>query len=297
MPTFENFTQSQLIKALYLGDSSVGKTGSLVALAAAGYNVRILDLDNGVELLRDFVTNKTASMYLRESPGRWTAAQAAGTPGRLSYITITETFHTIQGRFLPKADAWGKMNKQLDNWVDGGQVFGNIDKWSSGDVLVIDGLTKMANAAWNWQLAMNGRLTGKPEQNDYWQAQKLVKDVLLVLQGTSTPCHVIVICHVDYIENDSGLTRGYPKTIGKALSIQLAQDWNHTLLAKSSGQGAGVKRKIFTTTTGTIDLKNTAPLRVKPEYDLETGLADYFKDVLGHGVTAPIAVVPVQAKA
>jgi predicted GTPase len=49
MPTFENFTEAQSIKMLYMGNTGAGKTGSICALAAAGYNVRVLDLDKGVE--------------------------------------------------------------------------------------------------------------------------------------------------------------------------------------------------------------------------------------------------------
>ena len=45
--------------------------------------------------------------------------------------------------------------------------------------------------------------------------------------------------------------------------------------------GAGLKRKIHTQTTGVIDLKSAAPLRTKPEYDMESGLLEYFQAVLG----------------
>jgi hypothetical protein len=32
-----------------------------------------------------------------------------------------------------------------------------------------------------------------------------------------------------------------------------------------------------------VELKNTAPLKVQGEYDLATGLADYFRDVRAKG--------------
>ena len=39
-------------KILLLGDAKSGKTGSLVSLVAAGYKLRILDLDNLLDILK-----------------------------------------------------------------------------------------------------------------------------------------------------------------------------------------------------------------------------------------------------
>src|ERR1700722_5954858 len=118
MPTFDNYPSSPLIKLLYLGDSGAGKTGSLCSLAAIGLNVRILDLDRGAEIIKDYVTN-SASPYLRASPGLWTEAQCKGIAGRMSYVTITETVQIIQGKPVPKGDSWNKLNNQLQEWRDG----------------------------------------------------------------------------------------------------------------------------------------------------------------------------------
>lgn len=280
MPTFDNYPDSNLIKMLYLGDSGAGKTGSLCSLAAIGLNVRILDLDRGAEVIKDFVTNPS-SIYVKGNPPIWTAEQAKGVASRISYVTITETVQNIKGSPVPKADSWAKLNNQLDNWVDGETKLGNISTWGDSDVLVIDSLSKLAMAAWNFQLAMNGRLTTRPEQSDYYNAQNYIERFLVLLQSPDVKCHVIIICHLDYIERDDGITRAYPRTVGKALSPKIGENFNHTLLAKTTGQGALAKRKILTNTIGMIDLKNTAPLRVAGEYDLSTGLAEYFKATRG----------------
>lgn len=294
MPTFDQLTTSHLIKTIYLGDTGAGKTGSLCALGAAGYNVRILDLDNGVELIKDYVLNP-ASPYRNVSPGHWTSEQVKGIASRMSYVTVTEGSNIVNGKPVPKGDSWEKINKLLDNWVDGEAKFGNVGSWTDRDVLVVDGLSRLAVSAFNFQLRMGGRLiAGKPEQSDWFLAQDMLEKFLVMLQGPSVPCHVIIVCHVAYIEKDDGLTRGFPQTVGKALSPKIGQWFNHALLAKSTGQGAGLKRRILTSTTGTIDLKSPAPLRVKPEYDLGTGLADYWKDVTGQSgpQAPPVQVAP-----
>lgn len=279
MPTFENYPTSDLIKALYLGDGGTGKTGSLCALAAAGFTVRILDLDGMAGVIRDFVTNPV-SPYLKALPPHWTADMVKGVASRISYVTIQETYHAVQGRKLPKGEAWGKIVEQLGDWKDDGKSWGKPDSWGKDSILVLDGLTRLSEAAWNRQLCMNGRMAGRPEQNDYWQAQQLIDGVLGELRTLG--CHVIIICHIDYIEQDNKLTRGFAKTVGKALSPKLNRDFPHILQADKTGQGDMVKRKICTTPRGMIDLRSPVPLKVKSEYELGTGLAEYFKDVLGH---------------
>ena len=108
----------------------------------------------------------------------------------------------------------------------------------------------------------------------------------MLLYSSAVKCHVIMICHLAFIETDQGPTRGFPQSIGKAVATQFGQFFNHALLAESSGQGLAERRVIKTNTSGMIQLKSPAPLRVKPEYALATGLAEYFRDVRGPLVAA-----------
>lgn len=282
MPTFENFAHSHSIKMLFVGNTGAGKTGSTASLAAAGYNVRILDLDKGVELLDDYILNPD-SMYRKPRAKLWTAEQCAGIEKRMSYVTLDESMLIKQSQVIPKGDLWNKISGQLDKWKDGEQDFGNIESWTIRDVLVIDGLSRLSDAAFNYQLAMNGRLLGRPEQSDFGMAQRNVERLLMLLYSSAIKCHVILICHIAFIETEGGPTRGFPQTIGKAISPKIGQYFNHALLAKTSGQGEATKRVILTNTSGMIELKSAAPLRVKGEYELATGLAEYFRDVLGPG--------------
>jgi hypothetical protein len=298
MPTFESFQQSQAIKGLYLGESGSGKTGSLVALGAMGYNVRIVDLDKGVEVLSDFIMNPD-SPYRHDSgkpngllrgwepiKGLWSEEMAAGLPKRVSYVPLNETMNTVkmqggQMRSIPKGDLYSKIVAQLDKWIDGEADYGSITSWTNKDVLVIDGLSRFSDAIFNQQLAMGGRLTGRPEQSDYNVAQRELIRNLMTLYSGDVKCHVIMICHIAFIETDSGPTRGFPQNIGKAIAPQIGQFFNHAILADSSGQGQLEKRVIKTNTSGMVKLKTAAPLRARPEYPLATGLAQYFRDVLG----------------
>ena len=56
--------------------------------------------------------------------------------------------------------------------------------------------------------------------------------------------------------------------------------FNTIVMAKTTGQGAG-ERTAITRSTGGIELKNSAPLDILPEYPLETGLASIFEVLRG----------------
>lgn len=289
MPSFEKYSEKQITKMIYLGESGAGKTGSLCSLAAAGYDVRILDLDAGVDIVADYLTNP-ASPYLQPRAGLWTVEQAKSILQRMSYVTLKERVKVSGGKAIPQGKAWQQMNYQLDNWVDGDRQLGGVHTWGSRDVLVIDSFSRACDAAMNFQLAMNGRLGGHPQQQDWGLAQGLVERFLDLLTSDEIKCNIILVCHMTFLETDAGPTKAFPQALGKALPPKVPQKFNHTLLARSSGSGPMAKRSIVTNTSGLIELKNSAPLRVKPEYDLTTGLAEYFRDIRqGQGPGGPKA--------
>ncbi len=280
MPPFNQYPESDLIKMLYLGDSGVGKTGSLCSLAAAGYNIRILDLDKGAQIIRDYVTNPE-SIYLKPQGKLWTEAQCKEIASRMSYVSISESFLIKNGQPIPKGDSWQKIMNQLTEWKDGETSLGPLESWTPRDILVIDSFSRFCDARMNLELVMNARAVSGRQQQDYFKTQTALEQALELLVNESVKCHVIVVCHVEYVEKDDKTIRGMPQAMGKALGPKIGQHFNHALLAKTTGQGTTAKHKIFTKTQGVVDLKNAAPLRVKDEYPLETGLLEYFLAVLG----------------
>lgn len=309
MPNFTTPRPVRNTKILYLGHTGSGKTGSLCSLASAGYNVRILDLDDGTELIDDYMTNPK-SIYLRPRPGLWTEEQARTAPERMSYVTITEG-HKITGtKPIPKGDSWAKVQNQLNNWRDGTTVLGNIATWRPTDVLVIDGLSRLCESAMNFQLSLNGRLATGPQvgdsgSNDYSAAYRLILEFLDLLKSTEIRCNVIMICHIAFLDAPenvaTGATRnsktremkGFPQTVGRMIGPRVGQYFNHSLQAKAIGRA----RRIATNTEDGVDLKNVAPLRVKDSYPLETGLAEYFRDIrsVTYGAEAAESSEPKEA--
>jgi hypothetical protein len=267
MPALSSHQSSKTTKLLFLGESGSGKTGALASLAAAGYNLRILDLDNGLDVLANILSTPS-NHYPPDSISR------------VHYITVTDKMTAKNGKVYPtSAKVWEKSMGLLCEWKDGDINYGHINTWTEKDVLVIDSFTMLSEAALRYVLALNARSTERPQLQDWGAAQSLIKSLIEMLYDDSIKCNIIVNCHIKYIGEDNGPQRGLPYTLGQALPPIIGRYFNSTLMAKSVGQGTNVKRKILTNTTGTVELKNTAPTKVAPEYPLETGLADYFKAV------------------
>lgn len=285
-------SEQQPIKMMYLGHTGAGKTGSLCSLISAGYTVRLLSTDGLPEIIDGYLTD-SSSIYRKAKPGLWTQAQADSALDRYSYLTCTEEMTIVGPRALPRATAWNRFGQILNNWSDGELKLGNISKWSSRDVLVIDSFSRVCDAAMNFQLAINGRLEKGPQvgtsgSNDYTGAFRLITELLDLLKCDEVKCNVILVCHIAFVSevtnpNAPGQkdVKGFPQTVGRAIAPKIGQYFNHALRAKSIGTGASAKRVIVTTNDENIELKNTAPLKVKAEYPLETGLAEYFQALRG----------------
>lgn len=293
MPPLSRHQSAKTTKMLLIGDPGAGKTGATAALAAAGYNMRYVDTDNGLDILTDLLTNPI-SAYVR---GKTAQAQAE-LLARVHYETLTDPMKNIAGKLVPaQATVWQRLASLLDNWSpettrgwknkqppaeNDTAPLGPISSWGTQDVLVLDSLSRISSAALNLVLSMNARLGAQPHQSDYFTAQGMVESLLQKLYDESIQCNVIMIAHIAMLGDEgTGVMHGYPASIGKALSPKIGSYFNSCLMAKTVGIGANQKRKILTRTAGMVELKNSAPLRVKPEYDLETGLADYFRDVRG----------------
>lgn len=268
MPTLDSKVTSPIIRALLIGDSGSGKTGALASLVEAGYNLHIADFDNGLDVL--------ASILKRKDPELLKF---------VDYATFRDGFKVQGDKTVPlSADAWMHGIKYIDKVCSNKSLGAN-------DVLVIDSLSFAAKSAMNHILKLNGRLTMAPWQSDYGEAQRLVENLVGMLTDDEIKVNVICTAHIAFIGNEENgePVKGFPSLIGKALGPVIPRYFNHALLCRAVGSGAGLSQRIHTVTFGNIELKNTNPGVVKPDYDLRKGgLASYFKDARG-GVEPDLA--------
>ena len=256
MPSLSEHHSSKFVKMIYIGDSGTGKTGSLTSLVKAGYDLRILDLDNGVDILAKFVK--------KECPERISS---------ILYETRRDKYKITPGGAMvdgsPKAfvDAMGLLTK----WSDGTTPA----QWGERTIFVLDSLSALGKAAFEWAKGMNP--TSKDPRQWYATGQKALEDVLSNLTGESFATNVIIISHVQLQELPDGSVKGYTNALGKAMGATIPRYFNTLLLAESTGSGENVRRNIRTVPTGMIDLKSSAPFKLDKSYPLGTGLATIFE--------------------
>lgn len=260
MPTLDAHQSNIYTKLLIMGDSGSGKTGALTSLVSEGYKLRIIDFDNGLESLKQFV--------LKECPDNI---------GNIEYVTLRDKRRVgAEGFEVAKPEAFVKAIKLLDKWKYDDVDLGPPAEWGSDTILVIDSLTFMSDAAFDWRETLTPR--GRDGKYDmravYGDAQGAVEGVLAGVTSENFQTNVIVISHIRYIENEDGTTKGYATAVGKALGPVIPRYFNSVALCKTQ---AGGKRTIQTAATAMIDLKNPKPFAMAPSYPIETGLAEFFK--------------------
>lgn len=287
MPKLSQHQSNQFTKMLLEGDSGSGKTGSLTSLVAADYRLRVLDMDNGLESLKQFV--------LRECPEK---------VDNIDFRTLRDVRKaTAEGPQVLSPKAFIEAIKMLDHWkykeANGDEVdLGKPSEWGPDYILVVDSLTFLSDAAWDFRLNIASS-TAKDKYDMravYKDAQDAIESTLAMLTGESFRTNVIVISHIKYVDNPDGTKKGYPTSIGSALSPLIPRYFNSVALCET---GNGGKRSIRTVATAMIDLKNPKPFAMADKYPIDTGLADFFAVLRNQGGTVvekPEVVKPTLLK-
>ena len=254
MARADNYEQDKLFKLLFIGNSGAGKTGALTPLVEAGYNLRIIDLDNGLAALFNHVKEKDPKL-LRKIEFQSFRDQ----------VKMTATGMRVKGA----PTAYAHTLAALERWPDDES---DPAEWGDNTVLVLDSLTNLGRAAFQWAKAANPA-TKDPRQW-YKTAQDLVEDLIANLTSESFQTNVIVISHIELTETKSGTIKGFASSIGQALGPKLPRFFNTLILSEVKGSGSKVRRTIQTLPTSLLDLKTPAPMRIEAEYPLETGLLE-----------------------
>jgi hypothetical protein len=253
VPALSEHSSAQFQKILYIGDSGTGKTGSLTSLVAAGYRVRVLDLDNGVQTLKTYVK--------RECPDKI---------ANVDYETLRDKFTGDQqsgAKVSGQPKAFVNAIKLLTKWSDDSDPA----KWGPETILVVDSLTSFGKAGFDWAKGMAPMV--KDPRQWYFSAQQSLENIIAMLTSEEFQTNVIVISHVGLNELPDGTVKGFPTSIGKAQGMAIPRYFNTLILAESTGSGTNVRRVIRTVPTGMVDLKTPIPFSLEKELPLPTGLA------------------------
>lgn len=260
MPSLADHQSNNLTKLLLIGDAKTGKTGSLVSLVKAGYHLRILDFDNLLDSLKYQV--------LRECPEMM---------GNVEYRTLRDHYKpTPLGPALDgKATAFIDAMKMLDRWKYDNTDLGSPAEWGSESILVIDSLSRLCDAAFDFHQSIAGAKTDG--RAVYGLAQDAVEMVLSNLTSDAFGTNVIVIAHIAYQDQPDGTKKGFPQGVGQKLSPKIPQYFSSVVLYTNI-RG---KRTMKTNSTPLVDLANPKPFEMAAELPIETGLATFFETLRG----------------
>jgi hypothetical protein len=267
MPSLANHQSNQFTKLLIEGDSKAGKTGALASLVKAGFKLRILDFDNGLDVLKQFI--------LRDSPENL---------DNVEFRTLRDDRKASAAGHVVTTKAFADALKMLDKWKyteDGVETdLGDPASWGADCILVIDSLTFLSDAAYDWaeSLIPKGKSGDYDQRAVYGNAQGAIGNLLALLTSSTFATNVIVISHVKYVDNPDGTKKGYPVSVGAALSPTIPRYFNTVVRFVTNG----TKREIETTATAMFDLANPKPFAMAKKYPVETGLADIFAVLRGN---------------
>jgi hypothetical protein len=293
------------IKICIAGDSGVGKSGAIVSLILNGHKLRVIDVDNGLDIILNCLHDPESPYYK--------IAQSLDLEESFRYETVNHKMITMdlggdKVRIQPQsATVWPKIEKLLNSWDEAcGVKLGPITSWSEDSVIVLDSSTFSGYAALSYVQQMNSKLGAEPLGNEWRRfigaAQEKMENVLRFLYSDAVKCHVIVITHINYISesfmednktgqknrvlssNSSdifGSEKAFPSALGRALGPRFGRYFNNVVEMRIEGTGRNTKRLIHTTPQGAIAVKTSAPFSLKPTYDVSTGLAEIFCKLQG----------------
>jgi len=254
MPTLDQAVSDAFVKMIYIGESGSGKTGSLASLALAGYKLRILDMENGLQSLAAYIKKEDPKALKRVEFETCHDNYTAGPMGL-----------TVKGAPRAYVNALKVMQRWAEEFAD--------PNASRNTVFVLDSLSGLGRAAFAWAQGMNP--AAKDGRQWYKTAQDSLETMLSLLSSDDFHAHVIVISHVRYLEVD-GLVKGHVNAIGQALGPIIPRYFNTMVLAELTGVGKNARRVIRTVPTSLVALKTPAPFKLEDTYPIESGLAELF---------------------
>jgi len=259
MGNLESYSNTAVVKLILAGASGCGKTGAIASLIQAGYRIRFLEFDNGLDALVQLCKREQLDM------------------SRVDFMSFrdklkaTATGTAVVGQ--PKA--YSSALRALEKWEDETDPA----EWGDETFLIIDSLTHASRAAMQWAKALSP--TAREPRQWYHTAQGLIEDLLANVTSEAFNTNVIVISHIDVVDSPNAPTKHYVSSIGKAIGTKIPSYFNTLLLSETRVMGKKVERQIHTVPTNMMDLKAPPSPNMMASYPIETALADIVFELRG----------------
>lgn len=273
------------VRMLLTGYPGAGKTGSIAALANAGFKIRLLDFDGNPESLLQY----TKPQFLQNID-------------ILSFEDpLGDTGGTMGVKGIPKA--FVNAVKAMDNWKyeeNGKEIsLGASRDWGQDTIVVLDGLTGLGKACMRRAMAMTNKTPLNMTQQTWGIAIQEQESFIERLTAAGNRHHVVVISHLAMIgpKSDSSAdsqltkdikeaqaelvpTRLYPSALGWKLPQSIAQHFPVCVTIGVEAKSKTVKRSFYVEPRPDMDLKLPTSKTIT-DLGVENGILGIFS-ALGH---------------
>lgn len=271
-------TQSmQGVNVLLIGPSGSGKTHAIRTFLEAGITPFCIFTEPGYETLGDLESHKVHWHYLPPAVQSW---------GEM--IDMANKVNQLSLESLSKlSDINKRANAQLIKFYElcnnfvcqrDGKSYGDVSKWGTDRVLVVDSLSGLND------MAMGLQVGNKPvrSQADWGVAQNVLEFCIKKLT-MDTRCHFVLIAHVEReIDEVLGGNKIMVATLGKKLAPKIPLNFSDVILTVKQGDK-------FTWSTANVQ----ADLKTRNLKNAE-GLVPSFAPIIASwkahgGIVAPMA--------
>lgn len=282
MPNLSDHKSKRVSRILLVGDPGAGKTSAYGSLLAHGQRLFVMDFDDGLDPIRQFVAPEHHKNLIFESlVDKVRFSAKTGYPTVKGTPTAFKTFVSL-----------------MDRWVDSetGEDYGPPEEWGDNDWLVVDTLTNLGAASMNYTLHKAQRSGESIRKKDWGDAIRRVTGFLDEIR--SLPINVILCAHLmrltpDDNDDDDKRKEGgrqaaasralpenymmrYPATLGQKLPPRVGGHFTCVLQVKRVGKGRNARRIIRTTPDDDVDVKVPVPAaKLEAEYEVQ----DFWKIV------------------
>lgn len=258
MPKISEHQSNRVVKLLLLGDSKVGKTTSLKSLLMAGYRLFIIDMDNLLDPLKNKIMEECPELA-----------------DNVRYITLRDKRTVTPAGVVIEGPprAFLEAVRMIRHWKEDDEDFGKPAEWGPKCILVIDGLSRLCDSAYDWRepLTPRGKGGDYDKRATYGDAQDHVENLLAAVTSADYNTNVILICHGMYMDLPDGRKKLFPQGVGQKLSPKIPTYFpNYVRYFNQGGQ-----RQIQLNSDSLIDLA-VAKAVGSTTLPADTGLATLF---------------------